>query len=811
LARKILLADDSVTAQNMGRKILADAGYEVVTVNNGSAALKKIAEIKPDIIILDVYMPGYSGLEVCQRLKDAQETSRIPVLLTVGKLEPFKPEEAKRVRAEGYIVKPFEASELLGTLSKLEDKIVPRAEPSKPGRFARANAALDEGRYDKSMATEEDSGWKNRIGFPSKKKKAAEDEGDESTIYNPVNKDLRTVVASKPGHGARDTNANSNNEDSRVDLGALAPEGLPKDVTPEEIAALAAAAAQVKGKLADDGVVAYSAADAVTAEIKGVEAKAKETQTSKETTQPSAELAKESPTESAATFAGQKLEEPAAAPTEKPFEVVKEAPGTSVPTPADMMAAIAGLVPEVGTSIDSNSGNGFGSPAEASSKTSLNQAADRLADEPVTMAMAAAAVGGFAATLSRWTAVPAALAPDEIAISLEHEMQKAHAAFAAAEAAHTNFVAPPEISAAAAASPVESAPPAVIAPEFAAPVSAAPMAEIAPHEAPKDTAPSEPAPSGAAQSEVTHSMNAVTSAATESIASAVKAFETVAARYVEPVTPVPPPPFEPVPAAPIVDAASDVKPAEVKPVEEAAAPQPETSKLETADAEARSEQPSEEQKEARHEERRHEERRKEEPAIGEQKQEGPVAAASPVEESSAITAPAIANEVSGGQSALESAIQLSESQTSASPASEDQTLANPVSASPVSAEASAPAVPSEPAAGGTKDMARKESEIAETTAAAWASWRRIRETGDSKATPAGSSKPKQQDEEDEDETPAPPDTAAMAVAAGAEKTPEEPAAAPEESPEIASIVDSVLADMRPRIVEEISRKMGKKK
>jgi CheY-like chemotaxis protein len=143
LARKILLADDSVTAQNMGRKILADAGYEVIAVNNGSAALKKIAELKPDLVILDVYMPGYSGLEVCQRLKESQETARIPVLLTVGKLEPFKPEEAQRVRAEGFIVKPFEASELLSALSKLEDKVVPRAEPSKPGRFARAMAAAE--------------------------------------------------------------------------------------------------------------------------------------------------------------------------------------------------------------------------------------------------------------------------------------------------------------------------------------------------------------------------------------------------------------------------------------------------------------------------------------------------------------------------------------------------------------------------------------------------------------------------------------------------------------------------------------------
>ena len=78
-------------------------------------------------------MPGYSGLEVCQRLKESPETARIPVLLTVGKLEPFKPEEAQRVRAEGFIVKPFEASELLGTLSKLEDKSCLEANPPSPG------------------------------------------------------------------------------------------------------------------------------------------------------------------------------------------------------------------------------------------------------------------------------------------------------------------------------------------------------------------------------------------------------------------------------------------------------------------------------------------------------------------------------------------------------------------------------------------------------------------------------------------------------------------------------------------------------
>jgi CheY-like chemotaxis protein len=135
LARTVLLADDSVTAQNMGRRILMDAGYEVITVNNGSAALKKIHEHRPDLIVLDVYMPGYGGLEVCQRLKESPDTARIPVLLSVGKMEPFKADEAKRVRADGHIVKPFEASELLAALTKLEDRIVPA--DSREGRWGK--------------------------------------------------------------------------------------------------------------------------------------------------------------------------------------------------------------------------------------------------------------------------------------------------------------------------------------------------------------------------------------------------------------------------------------------------------------------------------------------------------------------------------------------------------------------------------------------------------------------------------------------------------------------------------------------------
>jgi hypothetical protein len=98
------------------------------------------------------------------------------------------------------------------------------------------------------------------------------------------------------------------------------------------------------------------------------------------------------------------------------------------------------------------------------------------------------------------------------------------------------------------------------------------------------------------------------------------------------------------------------------------------------------------------------------------------------------------------------------------------------------------------------DMAKRESE----TAAAWASWRKIRETGGPKSDQPGEASHKETEES------IPQDRAAMAVAAGAESKPEE-ATNFDADPEIASIVDSVLADMRPKIVEEIARKLGKKK
>lgn len=145
MSLRILFADDSVTAQNMGKKILTEAGYEVVAVSNGAAAVKKIAEQKPDIIILDVYMPGYSGLEVCEKVRSSIATIKTPVLLTVGKMEPYKPEDANRVRADGVIIKPFEASDLLAIIKKFEERIAETAAaPAVAPASATAPAVLHE-------------------------------------------------------------------------------------------------------------------------------------------------------------------------------------------------------------------------------------------------------------------------------------------------------------------------------------------------------------------------------------------------------------------------------------------------------------------------------------------------------------------------------------------------------------------------------------------------------------------------------------------------------------------------------------------
>ncbi|MDQ1471769.1 MAG: hypothetical protein QOJ99_3249 [Bryobacterales bacterium] len=112
---RILLADDSPHAQRMGERILRDEGHEVITVSDGRVAMLRLQDAEPDLIIADISMPEVSGFELCEYIKSH---GGAPVILTAGAVEPIDEREVARVRADGVLKKPFEATLLLGSIGR---------------------------------------------------------------------------------------------------------------------------------------------------------------------------------------------------------------------------------------------------------------------------------------------------------------------------------------------------------------------------------------------------------------------------------------------------------------------------------------------------------------------------------------------------------------------------------------------------------------------------------------------------------------------------------------------------------------------
>lgn len=117
--RKLLLADDSITIQKVVNLTFADEGIEVITANDGNTAMEKLSEISPDLVMADVNMPGLSGYEICERIKQNQQTRQTPVILLVGSFEPFDEERARQVGADDFLTKPFQSIRQL--VSKVSD------------------------------------------------------------------------------------------------------------------------------------------------------------------------------------------------------------------------------------------------------------------------------------------------------------------------------------------------------------------------------------------------------------------------------------------------------------------------------------------------------------------------------------------------------------------------------------------------------------------------------------------------------------------------------------------------------------------
>ncbi len=104
---KILVADDNSNIQRMVGLALKDQGIDVVAVGNGEAAVRKISELHPDLVLADVFMPVRNGYEVCQYVKEDESLKHIPVILLVGAFDPLDEQEAQRVGADGVLKKPF--------------------------------------------------------------------------------------------------------------------------------------------------------------------------------------------------------------------------------------------------------------------------------------------------------------------------------------------------------------------------------------------------------------------------------------------------------------------------------------------------------------------------------------------------------------------------------------------------------------------------------------------------------------------------------------------------------------------------------
>lgn len=117
MAYKLLLADDSITIQKVVELILAEENFEIKSTNNGEEALALIPSFKPDVVIADIEMPKMNGYQLCEKIKKNPETSVIPVILLTGAFEPIDEELAKQVKADDFIVKPFESQELISKIN----------------------------------------------------------------------------------------------------------------------------------------------------------------------------------------------------------------------------------------------------------------------------------------------------------------------------------------------------------------------------------------------------------------------------------------------------------------------------------------------------------------------------------------------------------------------------------------------------------------------------------------------------------------------------------------------------------------------
>lgn len=115
----ILVIDDSPVALILIHCALTKEGYRVIVAADGSTGLSKARKHRPDLVLLDLMMPGLNGYEVCRSLRSDPETANLPVIILTARSLPRDRELAFLAGADDYLIKPFFSSELLNRIEAL--------------------------------------------------------------------------------------------------------------------------------------------------------------------------------------------------------------------------------------------------------------------------------------------------------------------------------------------------------------------------------------------------------------------------------------------------------------------------------------------------------------------------------------------------------------------------------------------------------------------------------------------------------------------------------------------------------------------
>ncbi len=118
MAKKILIIEDSAIAVSLLKARIEASGFETVAAADGTEGLAKIKSEKPDLVILDVRMPGMDGFEVCRLAKSDPQTKGIPILFVTAVNQQKDIQRGKEAGGDGYITKPYDGKVLITEINK---------------------------------------------------------------------------------------------------------------------------------------------------------------------------------------------------------------------------------------------------------------------------------------------------------------------------------------------------------------------------------------------------------------------------------------------------------------------------------------------------------------------------------------------------------------------------------------------------------------------------------------------------------------------------------------------------------------------